>query len=291
MTIEAKPGDGQVTPEPITVEAAALGLYGTPEEKAAAKGTPEPTPAEKAATDQAAADKLAADTKAAADAKALEDKTAADAKAAQDKLDADKKAADDLARAEADKGKTPEQLATEKAAREAQEKADKDAAEKKAAEDKAKQGPPEKYTIKVPAGFEQMLDNDDLKALEGKARAKGLNNEALQTVVNEMAAERAEQSAVFRAQVEADPALGGDRLPETERLAKIAMDKLHPKGTAAGDEFRSFLNKSGYGNNIHVVRHMVQLGKLMADDCVTIGRAGSTGEESQADRMYPKTKA
>ena len=128
----------------------------------------------------------------------------------------------------------------------------------------AKNKAPDKYDIKIPDGAKDWLDESDLKDLEGKARAKGFTNEQLQTLVNARADELAEQSAAFRAQTEADPIVGGDKLPETQRLSKIAMDRLHPEGTPDGKAFRAFLTKTGYGNHVQVVKR--SLGKLMAED-------------------------
>jgi hypothetical protein len=133
-----------------------------------------------------------------------------------------------------------------------------------------------------------LLDDADLKALEGKARAKGLTNEQLQAVVDARADELAEQSAAFRSQTEADPIIGGDKLPETQRLAKIAMDRLHPESTPEGKDFRAFLTKTGYGNHVQVVKHFAHLGKMMAEDGHVQG-GGAKSEKDAASRLYDNT--
>lgn len=149
-------------------------------------------------------------------------------------------------------------------------------------------GAPEKYAIKIPDGAKDMLDDADLKDLEGKARAKGWTNEQLQALVDTRADELAAQSAAFRTQTESDPTIGGDQLPETQRLSKIAMDRLHPESTPEGKEFRKFLTKTGYGNHVQVVKHFANLGKLMAEDGHVQG-GGAKPAKNAADVLYDKT--
>lgn len=154
--------------------------------------------------------------------------------------------------------------------------------------EKPAEGAPEKYTLKIPEGAESWLDDSDLKALETKARAKGLTNEQLQQVVDERADELAAQSAVFRAATEADPIYGGDKLQETQRLSKLGLDRVRPAGTKEGDAFRTFLNKTGYGNHIEVVKVFADLGKLMAEDGHVQG-GGAKPAKDVAATLYDKT--
>jgi hypothetical protein len=222
-------------------------------------------------------------------AKAAADKATSDAATAKAASD---KAAADAAAAAAGAAKTPEQIAADKAAAEAaaatktpeQLAAEKAAADAEAAKGKA----PEKYEIKIPDGAKDMLDDADLKDLEGKARAKGLTNEQLQAVVDARADELAAQSTAFRAQTEADPTIGGDKLPETQRLAKVAMDRLHPESTPEGKDFRKFLTKTGYGNHVQVVKHFATLGKMMAEDGHVQG-GGAKPAKDAASTLYDKT--
>lgn len=226
------------------------------------------------------------DEAAAAAAKAAVDQATADAaKAASDKAAADKAAAD-----AANAGKTPEQIAADDKAATDKAAADKAAADKAAADAEAAKGKgaPEKYDITIPDDMKALLDDADLKDLEGKARAKGLTNDELQAVVTARAEELAAQSAAFRAQTESDPIIGGDKLPETQRLAQIAMDRLHPTTTPAGQDFRAFLTKTGYGNHVQVVKHFATLGKMMAEDGHVQG-TGSKPAGDAASKLYDKT--
>lgn len=238
---------------------------------------------EKTPDGQAAA--AAAPTGGDAATKAAADQATADAaKATADKAVADKAVADKAAADAAAAAKTPEQKAADdKAAVDAKAIAD-----KAAADEAAKTKAPDKYDIKIPDGAKDWLDDADLKDLEGKARAKGLTNEQLQSVVDARADELAAQSAAFRTQTESDPIVGGDKLPETQRLSKIAMDRLHPVGTADGDAFRGFLKKTGYGNHVQVVKHFASLGKLMAEDGHVQG-GGAKPAKDAAATLYDKT--
>lgn len=186
---------------------------------------------------------------AAAVAPVVDDKAAADAAAAE-KVVADKAAADKVATdaaAEALKNETPEQ----KVAREAAE---------------AKAKAPEKYELKVEKDAATFIDNADLAVLEKFARDKGLTNEQAQGLVDDRVNALLEQSVAFRAITEADPVYGGDKLAETERLAKLTLDKIRPAGTPRGDAFRKILAKTGYGNNLEIVSLLADLGKSLTED-------------------------
>lgn len=197
------------------------------------------------------------------------------AQAVLDKAAADKVVADAAAKLEADnKGKTPDEIAAAKTA------ADKVAADAVAAAAAAKPGAPEEYDIKKPAGAD-WLDDGLVSSIEKTARAKGLTNDQLQAIVNERAEEIAAQSTAFRAAVEADPTYGGDKLAETQRLSKTAMDKLRPAGTARGDAFRKLLVNTGFGNNLEVVSLFADLGKMMSEDGHIGGDGGKPASKTE----------
>lgn len=162
----------------------------------------------------------------------------------------------------------------------------------KAAEEKPEAKAPEKYELKLPDGAKDWLDENDLKAIETTAKAKGWTNDQAQTVLNEHAEALAAQSAAFRAATEADTTYGGDKLQDTQRLGSLALDKLRPKGTTHGDAFRSLLVKSGYGNNLEVVSFLADLGKLMAEDSHVAGggAADQRGSRDAATVLYGESK-
>lgn len=150
---------------------------------------------------------------------------------------------------------------------------------------------PEKYALTLPEGGR--LDKGDLSYVETLAREAGMSNEDAQAWVNEQHNAIEAQSARFLAETKADKELGGAKLPETQQLAKAAIDRIFPEGDPHRDGFLNFLRRGGGDNNINAVRALVRIGKLMAEDSV-VGGTGGGGKKDDtplADRMYPSTIA
>lgn len=210
--------------------------------------------ASKLAAEKAAADKAAAD-------KVIADKAAADTAAAA-KVAADKKAAD------------------EKAAADLKAETERKAGEKPKA--------PEKYDLKTPDGGR--LDAADLALVETEARKYGLTNEQAQALVDDHDTRLAAQATAFEAAAKADKDYGGDKLAESQALAKAAIDRLRPAGHPRRDAFLRFLNKGGAGNHVEVIAILADLGKLMREDTGLGGRKVGGGAESPLDKMYPSMK-
>lgn len=191
-----------------------------------------------------------------------------------DEIAAEKKTADDAAAATAAKGGKggKQETAEEKTAREAKEAI----------------GAPEKYELKIEKDAASFIDDADLKTIEAFARDKGLTNDQAQALVDQRANALLEQSAVFRTMTEADPEIGGDKLADTEKFSKIALDKLYPKGTKHGDEMRGLLVKTGYGNHRVIVRHFALLGRQQAEDSPNAAgaQAGGGGQKTASEVMY-----
>jgi hypothetical protein len=155
--------------------------------------------------------------------------------------------------------------------------------DKAAAESKA----PEKYELAIPDGAEQWLDDADLKNFEKTARAKGLTNEQAQAHIDEYADSLATQSAAFREETSKHPKYGGDNLAETQRLATLALDRVRPANTAEGKAIRQLLARTGYGNNVHIVGLLADLGKMMAEDSPAHGTgAGQLKDKSPEAVLY-----
>ncbi len=148
---------------------------------------------------------------------------------------------------------------------------------------------PEKYELAIADDGKVYLDADDLKQFETVARKLGLTNDQAQAEIDARIDALAEQSATFRVQTEADPIYGGDKLAETQRLADLALNKVRPAGTPAGDALRTLLAKTGYGNNLQVVSLLTDLGKMMDED--SPARGGSAGRPPQdaAEVLYGHT--
>lgn len=229
--------------------------------------------------------------------------TAAAAQANPDAAAADAAAAAAAtAAAAAAASKTPEQIAAEKtaadaaAAKTAADAATAETARLEAEAAAKKLKAPEKYELAVPNGRELLVSESDLKAIEGKARAKGLTNDDAQALLEEIADDRAAVSAAFRAETEADPTWGGEKLPETQRLANLALDRIWPKDSAQGAFVRELLITNGYANNLAIVSGLARLGKQMAEDTPIVGGGRRAGEDPKSDGVsklydHPTSKA
>jgi hypothetical protein len=161
-----------------------------------------------------------------------------------------------------------------KAAAETGRKAD----EGKGAESKA----PDKYALTVPEGATAFVDDADLKYLEGAARKAGWSNEDAQAALEEHIATVKAQSDRWAAETTADAEYGGDKLDETQRLARAVIDRVRPAGHTRRESFLRFLGRGGAGNHLEVISFLADLGKLMGEDAPGHSRATSTGTKKDA---------
>ncbi len=138
---------------------------------------------------------------------------------------------------------------------------------------------PEKYDLKVPQGADAYLDADDVRDIEGLCRNAGFSNEEAQAVLDEHLARVQAQSERYRAQAEADPAYGGEHLAETQRRAKLAIDKLRPQGHPRRESFLRFLGRGGAGNHIEALSFLADLGAQL--DEARVGGPPSAGSGGQ----------
>lgn len=236
-------------------------------------------------------------------AKATADKAAADQKAADDKAAADAKA-----KAEGDKGKTPEQLAAEKKTADDKAAADKKAADDKAAADaeaakngKGKEGDegqpkaPDKYELKVPDDAKHLITPIVLKAHEALARANNWTNEEAQSDLEariELTRDGiAEQRAAYLETTKADPDYGGQHLEASTKLARAGVNAIRPAGHARREAFIRLLNDTGIGDHVEAVAFFADLGKLVGEDSPNLGRHGAQKEEVKPtpDVLFPSS--
>lgn len=143
---------------------------------------------------------------------------------------------------------------------------------------------PEKYELKLPEGGR--LAEDDLKSIEQIARAEGWTNEQAQARIDAHAEALEAQSAAFLAATEADPEYGGEKLAETQRLARAVLERVRPVGTPRGDALRNLLNRSGYGNNLEVIALLADLGKMMSEDGHVQAPSGGSKEKTAEQVLY-----
>lgn len=143
------------------------------------------------------------------------------------------------------------------------------------------------YTLTVPETATQFLDATDLKKLEAQARANGLTNEQAQAVLENTAQDLAETSATFRAETEADATYGGEHLADTQKFARVFLDRFAPTSDPLGVALRRYLEKSGAGNLLPVVAALARAGKAMADDRPAGGSGGGGAPSTDhATRLY-----
>jgi hypothetical protein len=153
---------------------------------------------------------------------------------------------------------------------------------------------PEKYELKVPDAGKAYVDDADLKYLEDVARESGWSNEDAQAALEEHVATVKVQADRWAAETRADKEYGGDKLTETQRLTKLAIDRLRPAGHARRESFLRFMGRGGAGNHIEVVAFLADLGRMMGEDSPTHARsAGADSTKDVAQQLYdhPTSKA
>lgn len=146
------------------------------------------------------------------------------------------------------------------------------------------QGAPEKYELTIPD--DGILDERDRTAIEAYARAQGLSNEDAQALLEEHAGQLRTQSETWLNETKTDKTYGGDKLPETQKLARAAIDRIRPEGHPRRDQFRALLNKGGIMNHLEVVSFLADLGRMMGEDGGVAGGAGGGKKKSLEDKLY-----
>jgi hypothetical protein len=135
---------------------------------------------------------------------------------------------------------------------------------------------PERYELTVPPN--SLLDQSDLDAIAATAKAQKLTQEEAQQAVANYQADLTAQTDAFRRELEADPTIGGAHLATTQRDVARALDAFAPATTPDGQAARAFLNKTGLGNQVHLVRVLARIGKALGED-TPIAQAVSRGAQ------------
>jgi hypothetical protein len=210
---------------------------------------------------------------------------------------ADKTTDTAAAAAAAAAAKTPDQIAAEaataaaEAAKTGTKTAEQLETERKTAAAEAAAKPPAKYELALPDGSQEFLDKDDLAIVSDRAKTKGWTNDQAQEAVNELATGLRDQSAAFRAAAEADPEYGGENLLETQRFARLALEKIRPATHPRYAAITRILNKTGYGNHVEVLAMLADIGKLMAEDRPGLGNVhDGNSKKDPADVLYGSAK-
>lgn len=151
-------------------------------------------------------------------------------------------------------------------------------------------GPPEKYALTVPDAGKVYIDDADMQAFEKQARSLGWTNAEAQAALTEHVDSAQEIAAGFLETTKADPDYGGEKLAETQRLAKLGIDLLRPEGHARRPAFIRLLDKMGASNHIEIISALADLGRRASEDAP--GQTSSAqlrGQKTAEQILYDKT--
>lgn len=165
-----------------------------------------------------------------------------------------------------------------------------------AKEGEAASGPPEKYELTPPDGFEA-IDTEVLAEAEPVLKDLNLSNEQankLMPIAGQLVKktlERAEAAINERAitnrrewaeAFESDPEIGGANKDKTIALAAKAFDHY---GIKAGEGVRALLDESGLGNHPDLIRFVARVGADLEEGSFERGGAASPPKAPE-QKMY-----
>lgn len=147
---------------------------------------------------------------------------------------------------------------------------------------------PEKYELKLPDGTK--LDAKHLEGIATFSKERGLSNEEAQAIVERehtllTSYEKTVAESVkteiesWAKSSEADKEIGGEKFKENVTLAKQVLDRF------ANDDFKKFLDVSGYGNHPEVLRFVINIGKAMTQDQLVKSTVPPTGEKKSTESV------
>jgi hypothetical protein len=143
---------------------------------------------------------------------------------------------------------------------------------------------PATYALQLPASGR--LSERHRTQIEAMARANDWSNDDAQAAVNDLDAQLAAETAGWLEDTKKDKDYGGEKLAESQRLGKLAVDRIRPAGHARRDAFLRLLDSTGYGNHVEVVAFFADLGKLMGEDPGAGGSGSRVVTSTREDRMY-----
>lgn len=181
---------------------------------------------------------------------------------------------------------TEEQQATEQQTEdtgEQQSDADGESGDSEAGED------PESYEFEVPEGME--LDQGLADAVTPVFKELGLNQEQASKLtsayaqVKQQEAQQAQedfnqQLDQWASEIKNDKDIGGEAFDANAAIARKAVDEL---GTP---ELKDLLDNTGFGNNPHIFKFMLGVGKLLKEDQPGSGER-ATESVSREQALYP----
>lgn len=155
-----------------------------------------------------------------------------------------------------------------------------------------------KYDLKLPEN--SVLSEDHVEKTVAFAKEQGLSNDAAQKMIdrdNTLVAAKQQDgldqldvlvNETWPKQAAEDKEIGGDDFGKNCELAKRVVNKFFD------DDFKNLLNPKsednptgvGYGNHPGLVKGLVRIGKVMSDDSLVLGKANTTNEKSDIDKLY-----
>lgn len=155
-----------------------------------------------------------------------------------------------------------------------------------------KKAVPDKYELKF-ADDAPLDPKEDREKIVAQAKEFGFTNAQAQAfathiestvkaVVSRQASASEAQKTKWAEDAKADKELGGDKLQETLKVCKRAMDKFAPKDSPLA----KFFDESGYGNHPEVIRLFFKLGQTMKEDRPNHGSDGGSEKKPWGSRLF-----
>lgn len=145
---------------------------------------------------------------------------------------------------------------------------------------------PDKYSLVIPDDAKTFIDSDVLKQIETMARGSGWSNDDAQNALNEHVLMVQEADRNFLTQLKADPDYGGEKLPETQKLAKSVIDLVRPEGHPRREAFMRAINRVAAGNHPEFVSFLADLGKRAAEDSTGVQRGPSGAKPKTPEEVF-----
>lgn len=157
---------------------------------------------------------------------------------------------------------------------------------------------PDEYDIKTIDGYEinkEMMDELTPLFKELKISAVGAQKLAdyhMQIMQKQSAAAsemRKQMIGQWSESIKKDPQFGGAMFNENMALARRGLKAVMPADANSAKELTMLLNDSGMGNHPEIIKVFAKVGKMIKEDSVMSGRAGSTVVTDPIARLFSKS--
>jgi len=200
----------------------------------------------------------------------------------------EEKTAEETAAAEAETEEARVKAAADEKTKADAAKAATEKKEKEAAEAKARDAVPETYEFRAAEGM--TLDKEAIAEFSPAMKAAGLSQKNAQLLIDAYtkrqqgeATQWAKQIDTWKAEVKADPDIGGEKADANMKLAQRVVKRFGNEALAKE------LQRTGYQEYTELVRIFVKIGRAMGEDTLA-GSAGGggSGDKTPAEVMYGK---